>query len=75
MNRKTTSKGQQEANPEMTMLVYREMSYPAREVQGKDGNYLVSPGAVVVYRKAGRCIIKMHKASGSLSQVPTNMAL
>ena len=42
MNRKTTSKGQQEANPEMTMLVYREMSYPAREVQGKDGNYLVS---------------------------------
>ena len=33
------------------------------------------PGAVVVYRKAGRCIIKMHKASGSLSQVPTNMAL
>ena len=24
------------------MLVYREMSYPAREVQGKDGNYLVS---------------------------------
>ena len=32
MNRKTTSKGQQEANPEMTMLVYREMSYPAREV-------------------------------------------
>jgi PAS domain-containing protein len=37
-----TSKGQQEANPEMTMLVYREMSYPAREVQGKDGNYLVS---------------------------------
>ena len=42
MNRKTTSKGQQEVNPEMTMLVYREMSYPAREVQGKDGNYLVS---------------------------------
>ena len=42
MNRKTTSKGQQEANPEMTMLVYRKMSYPAREVQGKDGNYLVS---------------------------------
>lgn len=33
MNRKTTSKGQQEANPEMTMLVYREMSYPTREVQ------------------------------------------
>ena len=30
------------ANPEMTMLVYRETSYPAREVQGKDGNYLVS---------------------------------
>ncbi len=24
------------------ILVYREMSYPAREVQGKDGNYLVS---------------------------------
>ena len=33
------------------------------------------PGAVAVYRKAGRCIIKMHKASGSPSQVPTNMAL
>lgn len=33
------------------------------------------PGAVVVYRKAGRYIIKMHKASGNPSQVPTNMAL
>lgn len=33
------------------------------------------PGAVVVYRKAGRYIIKMHKASGNPSQVSTNMAL
>lgn len=33
------------------------------------------PGAVAVYRKAGRYIIKMHKASGTPSQVPTNMAL
>lgn len=33
------------------------------------------PGAVAVYRKAGRYIIKMHKASGSPSQVPTDMAL
>lgn len=33
------------------------------------------PGAVVVYRKAGRYIIKMYKASGNPSQVSTNMAL
>ena len=33
------------------------------------------PAAVAVYRKAGRYIIKMHKASGTPSQVPTNMAL
>ena len=35
----TTSKvhkGQQGANPKMRMLVYRERSYPAREVQGRD---------------------------------------
>ena len=40
MNRETTSKvhkGQQGANPKMRMLVYRERSYPARKVQGRDG--------------------------------------
>lgn len=45
MNRKTTSRvheGQQDTNPKMRMLVYRGKSYPARQVQGRDGNYMVS---------------------------------
>ena len=50
MNRETTSKvhkGQQGANPKMRMLVYRERSYPAREVQGRDGSYTVVADSLV----------------------------
>lgn len=50
MNRETTSKvhkGQQGANPKMRMLVYRERSYPAREVQGRDGSYTVAADSLV----------------------------
>lgn len=45
MNKMTVTKvrtGQENTNPAITTLVYREKSYPAREVQGKDGNYTVS---------------------------------
>ena len=45
MNKMTVTKvrtGQKNTNPAITTLVYREKSYPAREVQGKDGNYTVS---------------------------------
>lgn len=45
MNKMTVTKvrtGQENTNPAITILVYREKSYPAREVQGKDGNYTVS---------------------------------
>lgn len=42
MNKKTESQRQQGANPVISTLVYRERSYPAREVQSKDGNYTVS---------------------------------
>ena len=40
MNKMTVTKvrtGQENTNPAITTLVYREKSYPAREVQGKDG--------------------------------------
>ena len=50
MNRETTSKvhkGQQGANPKMRMLVYRERSYPARKVQGRDGSYTVAAASLV----------------------------
>ena len=50
MNRETTSKvhkGQQGANPKMRMLVYRERSYPARKVQGRDGSYTVAADSLV----------------------------
>ena len=50
MNRETTGKvhkGQQGANPKMRMLVYRERSYPAREVQGRDGSYTVVADSLV----------------------------
>lgn len=50
MNKETTSKvhkGQQGANPKMRMLVYRERSYPAREVQGRDGSYTVAADSLV----------------------------
>ena len=50
MNRETISKvhkGQQGANPKMRMLVYRERSYPAREVQGRDGSYTVVADSLV----------------------------
>ena len=50
MNRETTGKvhkGQQGANPKMRMLVYRERSYPAREVQGRDGSYTVAADSLV----------------------------
>ncbi len=40
-------KGQQGANPKMRMLVYRERSYPAREVQGRDGSYTVVADSLV----------------------------
>ena len=45
MNKMTVTKvrtGQENTNPAITTLVYREKSYPAREVQGKDGSYTVS---------------------------------
>ena len=45
MNKMTITKvrtGQENTNPAITTLVYREKSYPAREVQGKDGSYTVS---------------------------------
>ena len=50
MNRETTSKvhkGQQGANPKMRMLVYRERSYPARKVQGRDGSFTVAADSLV----------------------------
>ena len=50
MNRETTSKvhkGQQGANPKMRMLVYRERSYSAREVKGRDGSYTVAADSLV----------------------------
>lgn len=50
MNKETTSKvhkGQQGANPKMRMLVYRERSYPARKVQGRDGSYTVVADSLV----------------------------
>ena len=50
MNRETTGKvhkGQQGANSKMRMLVYRERSYPAREVQGRDGSYTVAADSLV----------------------------
>ena len=50
MNKETTSKvhkGQQGANPKMRMLVYRERSYPARKVQGRDGSYTVAADSLV----------------------------
>ena len=50
MNKETTSKvhkGQQGANPKMRMLVYRERSYPARRVQGRDGSYTVAADSLV----------------------------
>ena len=53
MNRETTSKvhkGQQGANPKMRMLVYRERSYPARKVQGRDGSYTVAADSLVFIR-------------------------
>lgn len=31
----------------MRMLVYRERSYPAREVQGRDGSYTVAADSLV----------------------------
>ena len=42
MNKKTENKGQQGTNLVIGTLVYRERSYPVREVQGEDGNYTVS---------------------------------
>ena len=45
MNKMTVAKVQKEqdnTHPAITTLVYREKSYPAREVQGKDGSYTVS---------------------------------
>ena len=58
-------------------LSYKEGSTPVHWTCDGSTEYDMSEGSktTVVYRKAGRCIIKMHKASGSLSQVPTNMAL
>lgn len=45
MNKMTVTEVQTEqenTNPAIITLIYREKSYPAREVQGKDGNYTVS---------------------------------
>ena len=50
MNRETTGKshkGKQVANPKRRMLVYRERSYPAREVQGRDGSKTVVADSLV----------------------------
>ncbi len=46
MNKMTVTKvrtGQENTNPAITTLVYREKSYPAREVQGKDGRTIRFP--------------------------------
>lgn len=59
MNKETTSKvhkGQQGANPKMRMLVYRERSYPARKVQGRDGSYTVAADSLVPELLDGRSL-------------------
>ena len=42
MNKKTENKGQQGTNPVIGTLIYRERSYPVREVLGKYECYTVS---------------------------------